>query len=266
MPRRHPRPTTMPPARRMVRLLGPEDIRTALAAAGYGTAIDAAALSAFVEEIDRLVQAVLTAQASPPLGDARATAAALSRIAADCAAVMARIGEQLTGPIVRNEPCPALEDAVIRSQDPLIIALVDAAASRDCSGVPERRVADTLRAVDRLRDWAEAAATQHGNGAQSQAIAYHMQDIEDPGRVLVTRLIEGYQQFTGRAAGLSRDAYNDNAPGGPLVRYLTHLFGCIRAGLPGIAGHAGLARDRFWKPAPETLATWIDRFRASPPP
>ena len=260
MPRRQPRPPRMPPRRRMVDLLFPDDFRAAMAVAGIEVQTDEATLQVHAEYANTVVQAALSAQVSPALGDLQATAAALAAIRDNCETALAPILAHLQPlAIDESEPRASLAGALMRSQDPLIIALLDVALGCDGGEDCDARLADALLAIDRLRSWADAAGRQFAAGIASRRKARQSPELRSPARAFGFALIRSYIDLTGRlptfARGMNETAY------GPLIIYLTHLFACVRDRLPGVDGHAELARARDWHPPAETLADWIERFR-----
>ena len=176
-------------------------------------------------------------------------------------------------PVPEESALEALTQALSRSQDPVVIALLSALGAPE-DGNPDGRavtLARTLLEVDQLRAWAEAARRQYEAGGTSQKRSRASATARSPARELGFALIQTYIRLTGREPPFSRkrpDAEGAGEPTGPLIRYLQHLFECGRRTLAANPETAELAQEREWNPSAETLGSWITyaRKEADTPP
>ena len=252
----------IPPGRRVHTLLLPEHFAEALAAAGIDRLPNKQSLEAVTISVDPFVQAVLSGQVSPPVGAFHRTIDALAAVESGCAAALTPVLTPLPVPMPHEEA--ALARALGDSLDPLIVALSDAAATCGGDNPEGRLLADTMLAVDRLRAWAVASRTQFETGLSRERFARAAPEAQSPPRDLGFALIRIYLELTGQQQPCRSRALDKNGeirPGGPLIRYLEHLFRAAHEQLGKIPEQAGLARNRGWTPSPETLVAWIKEFR-----
>jgi hypothetical protein len=249
-------------------LLLPADFRSALTAAGIEASPSEDALFQAAFAVAHPVHGVVSAHFSPRVGQIRAVGETLEAIEQACLAGLRLIIPGWPGLAPPERDQAALRHALGHSRDPVIVALLDAAAALD--RVDARELAKTLHAIDRLGAWAGAAGAQYAAGLRRERVSREDPAARSPARALGFALIDTYVALTGADLTFGRPSpksadrprqQRDTDPTGPLVRYLAHLFARARATLAADPELAGLAQRREWNPTPETLAEWIGRAR-----
>lgn len=159
------------------------DLRAALAAAGPALAADGALLEEAAAQATDAVRRVISASLSPKWRQFEAWCKAFQRIEAGCTEAMSAIVARLPTPLPETDMAAALSRSIASSDDPVVHALWDAAASLLPTGLPqvigsggiraaEQSAATELAAIllgmDRLRLWAAAAGKQFEVGKQRE--------------------------------------------------------------------------------------------------
>lgn len=203
---------------------------------------------------------------------------ALRGIETACASAVEEVTRRLpeSPPYADADVLPRL---IAHSRDPVVRALRGAATAHALSegrGVsaddveaaeqpPAAELADIIVRMARLGGW--AASAKEGFAAGRGREKALQDEVTSPGRELGFRLIGIYLRAIGATRPtLSRPSNKNGAgrPGGPLIRYLVHLFDGIQARLAGEVAYARIARNRSLAPSPETLASWIAAYQKQP--
>ena len=246
----------MPAAVKINALLFPDDFIGALRAARVKAAPDERTLFEAAAAVLYVAQKVVSAQSIPSIGQIRAVCDTLGEIELACLTVSRRIAEPSWA---AEAAAGTLAQELSRSRKPVVIALLDAAAS---AGERDEDVAEALLTNAKLGSWAGAAREQFEVGLKREEISREHAAARSPARTLAFALIDSFVALTGEGPRFSREKpERGGGPGGPLIRYLTHLFERARHNLSLDPERAGLRDQRAWNPTAETLASWITQFR-----
>jgi hypothetical protein len=245
-------------------LLVPSDFSEALAETKLGVVSDEALLRQVAGSADEYAQRVLAAQLNPSIPNVRYYEESLQTIVAACRDAIVLIARHLDPsrvglPDVLN--VDTLSPIVDGTIDPLILALRGAAARDFGEDQSSRQLASTLLAFDQLSNWADSAGKQFHAGIAADRISRSDRAVTGAARSLGYELISSYERLTGRPAARSRTCEKVT---GPLIHFLEYLFAAARARVASTSSSAKLVGTREWKPARETLSTWVTAYHKHP--
>ncbi len=259
---RRTRPTALPKPAPIIAVMQPADLLAAAYAADMSLREDPDATQAACDAVNGAFHRLVRSLADDTAVKIEPTGVALTMMAAACKAALQPVAFRLPADMTDDMPAlEALGAQLAMSQDPLILALLEASNATHGAGQSETRLAVAFEMVTWLGQWASAAGNQFAAGAKA-AEAARQAEMKQQSRIFGSFVINAYQAMTGNVIRVSRGAPggpSENKPMGPLIRFCTTFYERLRARCAEQPETALLATQKALNPRAETIAEWSGR-------
>jgi hypothetical protein len=249
---------------RMFPLVRPDDFGQALKAAGLSVKPRNEDLETAVAAASQFAWDIVMTQLEPSTSGMRRMARELGAVAQAASKLRHLITERLEAP---HQQAPDSRTELIRrlsaSQDPVYLNLLSYVGADAGSAHGATLLADRILLLDELTGWYQATSDAVTAGVTREQRSRTSPGMRSRPREFGWVLVASYVLLTGKTPRISRTGtgLSEGKLGGPLIRFLGHMFSCVRRTLMASPELGALAKGKVWRPSDEALRTWVISFR-----